>query len=284
MSKFEIIFYEKEDGTMPAQDFLDSLDDKMRAKMILTVDMLKTNGNRLREPYSKPLDDGIMELRAVVGTNISRVLYFFVVGQKVILTNGFIKKTQKTPKREITLAKKYREDYLERERKKQEEENNEDFYSKLRFGATGGMGLYLGRPAMFQIRGGVDARMPFILPHAYLMAGSRLSLRGCSPVPFEKLRTLYLEVPVRLGYTLPLDDNLAFFVEAGPYLDVRLIRFKKHDTSCARFLDLGLGGDAGLELGHKFRFSLGLDFGFIPPCTGEHAHNNGIWLSGAYLF
>ena len=35
MSKFEIIFYEKEDGTMPAQDFLDSLDDKMRAKMIL---------------------------------------------------------------------------------------------------------------------------------------------------------------------------------------------------------------------------------------------------------
>lgn len=126
MSKFEIIFYEKEDGTMPAQDFLDSLDDKMRAKMILTVDMLKTNGNRLREPYSKPLDDGIMELRAVVGTNISRVLYFFVVGQKVILTNGFIKKTQKTPKKEITLAKKYREDYIARERKKQEEEKKDD--------------------------------------------------------------------------------------------------------------------------------------------------------------
>ena len=126
MSKFEIIFYEKEDGTMPAQDFLDSLDDKMRAKMILTVDMLKTNGNRLREPYSKTLDDGIMELRAVVGTNISRVLYFFVVGQKVILTNGFIKKTQKTPKKEITLAKKYREDYIERERKKQEEEKKKD--------------------------------------------------------------------------------------------------------------------------------------------------------------
>ena len=126
MPEFEIIFYEKEDGTMPAQDFLDSLDEKMRAKMILTVDMLQKNGNRLREPYSKPLDDGIMELRAVVGTNISRVLYFFVVGQKVILTNGFIKKTQKTPKKEITLAKKYREDYIARERKKQEEEKKDD--------------------------------------------------------------------------------------------------------------------------------------------------------------
>ena len=61
MTEFEIIFYEKEDGTMPAQDFLDSLDEKMRAKMILTVDMLQKNGNRLREPYSKPLDDGMME-------------------------------------------------------------------------------------------------------------------------------------------------------------------------------------------------------------------------------
>ncbi|MBQ1392100.1 MAG: type II toxin-antitoxin system RelE/ParE family toxin [Lachnospiraceae bacterium] len=126
MTEFEIIFYEKEDGTMPAQDFLDSLDEKMRAKMILTVDMLQKNGNRLREPYSKPLDDGIMELRAVVGTNISRVLYFFVIGQKVILTNGFIKKTQKTPKKEITLAKKYREDYIARERKKQKEEKKDD--------------------------------------------------------------------------------------------------------------------------------------------------------------
>ena len=94
--------------------------------MISTVDMLKRNGNRLREPYSKPLDGGIMELRAVVGTNISRVLYFFVIGQKVILTNGFIKKTQKTPKKEITLAKKYREDYIARERKKQKEEKKDD--------------------------------------------------------------------------------------------------------------------------------------------------------------
>lgn len=68
-----------------------------------------------------------MKLRAIVGTNTSRVLYFFVIGQRVVLTNGFIKKTQKTPKKEIELAKKYRENYLERERqKKQEEENGHD--------------------------------------------------------------------------------------------------------------------------------------------------------------
>lgn len=51
---------------------------------------------------------------AKVGSDISRVLYFFVIGKKVILTNGFIKKTQKTPKNEIERAKEYRADYLER--------------------------------------------------------------------------------------------------------------------------------------------------------------------------
>lgn len=37
-----------------------------------------------------------------------------MIGKKVILTNGFIKKTQKTPKNEIERAKEYRADYLER--------------------------------------------------------------------------------------------------------------------------------------------------------------------------
>ncbi len=45
------------------------------------------------------------------GTNITRILYFFVVGDKAILTNGFIKKTNKTPKKEIELAFKRKNDY-----------------------------------------------------------------------------------------------------------------------------------------------------------------------------
>ena len=45
------------------------------------------------------------------GTQPARELYFFYVGEKAILTNGFIKKTTKTPSAEIQLAKKYRDDY-----------------------------------------------------------------------------------------------------------------------------------------------------------------------------
>lgn len=115
MEEFEIVFYDHPNGSEPAKDFILSLDTKMRAKMLRTIKLLQDNGYELREPYSKHLDEGIFELRAKVGSDISRVLYFFIVGRKVVLTNGFIKKTQKTPPSEIEKAKEYRKEYLNRE-------------------------------------------------------------------------------------------------------------------------------------------------------------------------
>jgi len=79
-----------------------------------TISILQDNGYELREPYSKHLSEGVFELRAKVGSDITRVLYFFYVEWHIILTNGFIKKTQKTPPKEIERAKKYRADYLRR--------------------------------------------------------------------------------------------------------------------------------------------------------------------------
>jgi phage-related protein len=60
------------------------------------------------------MGDGIFELRTKQGSNITRVFYFFFVGQKAILTNGFVKKTQKTPKADLDLAQKYKSDYERR--------------------------------------------------------------------------------------------------------------------------------------------------------------------------
>jgi len=82
--------------------------------MFREIDLLVNNGPELREPHSKHVEDGIFELRAKQGNDISRVLYFFIVGKKAILTNGFVKKTMKTPKNEIELAKRYRKDYFNR--------------------------------------------------------------------------------------------------------------------------------------------------------------------------
>ena len=115
MSEYEIVFYMNDKGEKPVVEFLDSLDDKMRAKMLLSIRIIKENGPMIRLPYSEELEDGIFELRAKSGTNISRILYFFVVGKKIVLTNGFIKKTQKTPKKEIEKAKKFRAEYFSRE-------------------------------------------------------------------------------------------------------------------------------------------------------------------------
>ena len=111
---FEIETYVKENGEDPVTEYLQKLNPKMKAKLIFELDLLAEFGNRLREPYSAPIGDGIFELRAKVGSDISRVFYFFTIGNKIILTNGFIKKQQKTPQKEIALAKKYREDYIRR--------------------------------------------------------------------------------------------------------------------------------------------------------------------------
>ena len=112
MSNYIINFFKKQDGSCPVEEFLDSLDNKMRAKILLAIALLQTNGPQLREPYSKPLGDGIFEIRAKQGNNITRTLYFFYDGKQIILTNGFVKKTQKTPSAEIQRAKKYRAEYL----------------------------------------------------------------------------------------------------------------------------------------------------------------------------
>ena len=112
---FDVDFYDLPDGSKPVDDFLDSLDDKLAAKTLRTISLLEGSGNQLGMPFSKHLEDGIFELRTEQGSDITRVLYFFVVGSKAILTHGFVKKTQKTPPGEIERAKKYRAEYLSRE-------------------------------------------------------------------------------------------------------------------------------------------------------------------------
>lgn len=112
---YTVEYYEQEDGTRPAEEFILSQDKKMQAKLFLALEFLEEKGPALREPFSKPLGEGIFEVRAKQGSDISRVLYFFVIGKRIILTNGFVKKTQKTPSREIERAKRYRADYQRRE-------------------------------------------------------------------------------------------------------------------------------------------------------------------------
>ena len=87
-STFSIDFYETLSGDCPIEDFIKSQNVKMRAKIYRMLELLEERGNSLRMPYSEHLDDGIFQIRAQSGSDIARVLYFFVVGRKIILTNG----------------------------------------------------------------------------------------------------------------------------------------------------------------------------------------------------
>lgn len=107
---FSVEFYEH-NGKAPARDFIKSQKIKVQAKIFRNIKLLQEYGNFLREPNSKPLKEGIFELRIKESGDNYRVLYFFFKDQRIILTNGFTKKTRKTPKKEIMLALKYKKDF-----------------------------------------------------------------------------------------------------------------------------------------------------------------------------
>ena len=71
---YEVLFYDTIDGKCPVQDFLDSLEPKILAKTLRTIDLLETNGPILREPYSKHIQNGLFELRTKQGSDITRIM------------------------------------------------------------------------------------------------------------------------------------------------------------------------------------------------------------------
>lgn len=116
-TKFTVEFYTSASGKTPVQEFIDSQDMRMQARILRGIDRLRVEGNQLRMPYSKALSDGMFELRVQCEGNAARVFYFFVVGMRIVMTNGFMKKTQKTPQAEIEKACSYRDEYMRRNAK-----------------------------------------------------------------------------------------------------------------------------------------------------------------------
>jgi phage-related protein len=94
------------------QDFFVKQRDKVRDKIIWTIELIE-DIQKIPETYLKHMEntDGLYEIRVQQGSDIFRIFCFFDQGQLVILMNGFQKKTQKTPKKEIIKALKIKEEY-----------------------------------------------------------------------------------------------------------------------------------------------------------------------------
>jgi len=111
----EIVFYRTINNKNPVEEFLDSLNDKQVEKILWVLRLVKEL-ERITGEYFKKLEDtkDIWEVRAGSGSNEFRLLGFWYKANFIVLTNGFRKKTQRTPKSEIELAEIRRKDFLER--------------------------------------------------------------------------------------------------------------------------------------------------------------------------
>ena len=118
MGKIIANFYCQASGKSPAEDFIRSLDARSRRKFYFVLELLEEMGHRLPEPYAKYIGNDIFELRFTGTEGAVRVLYFFFHQDMAVLTNGFIKKTQKTPENEKSMAVSRRKDFLSSYRKK----------------------------------------------------------------------------------------------------------------------------------------------------------------------
>jgi len=114
----EVNFYKNSSGKSPIKDFLDSLSGKQAQKITWVLEIIEESRIVPKQYFKKLVNtEDIWEVRVISSSNIFRLLGFFDGNNLVILTNGFAKKTQKTPKKEIKLAEKRKKDYLERKRK-----------------------------------------------------------------------------------------------------------------------------------------------------------------------
>ena len=116
---YKIIFYKDKNGKSAIEDYIQVLQDKGISnkdsrikvnKIISYINQLSIKGLEIREPYIKHLEDGIWELRPLR----DRILFAYYDNNNFILLHQFIKKTQKTPKKEIKKAKNNLEDYKRR--------------------------------------------------------------------------------------------------------------------------------------------------------------------------
>jgi phage-related protein len=111
-------FYHLPNGKSPVEEFLDSLSGKQALKVLWVLQLIEELDVIPHQYFKKLVDgEGIWEVRIQFGNDIFRLLGFFVGGTLLILTNGFTKKTQKTPPQEIALAVRRKEEYLSRRKK-----------------------------------------------------------------------------------------------------------------------------------------------------------------------
>lgn len=117
--KYKIVFWQDKNGYSEAQDYIMELKNKSVKskdariklnKIVEYMEMLESYGTELGEPYIKHIDCEIFELRPLR----DRFFFFSKQENRYVILNHFVKRTQKTPRREIEKAIRLMKDFNER--------------------------------------------------------------------------------------------------------------------------------------------------------------------------
>jgi len=100
-----------------AAEFLDALPDRLRAKAVREITLLREFGPFLREPHAKKVTGwkGLFELRVALGTDTCRFFYFWDGEQIAVVASGYVKKGMKLERRELERAARLMKEYQENE-------------------------------------------------------------------------------------------------------------------------------------------------------------------------
>jgi len=110
--KWNAVYYETMDGESVVENEMKDFGAKSFARILRTVELLEEFGIGLDEDYVEQVEGKIWELRI----SRYRVLYFAFHGKQFVLLRAFMKKTRKTPRKEIKIAQKRMDDYVSRYR------------------------------------------------------------------------------------------------------------------------------------------------------------------------
>ena len=87
------------------EDEILSMPPKMQARMIKLLELIELHGANLGPPHTDAMGDGLFEIRAKGKEGIGRGLFCYLKGKHIYVLRAFVKKSNKTPKKEIELAR-----------------------------------------------------------------------------------------------------------------------------------------------------------------------------------
>ena len=87
------------------EDEITQMPPKIQARIIRLLELMEAHGANLGAPHTTPMGDGLFEIRAKAKEGIGRALFCYMKGERVHILHAFVKKSQKTPKKDLDLAK-----------------------------------------------------------------------------------------------------------------------------------------------------------------------------------